>query len=92
MFHQFYTYVRYRAAVQLKKDMNGTIRYKLVGRNWENERLVKNGYIQPEVYKQVNQFFEEFTGGSGKPLEKTLVSVGTNVEPKIIYNLIIFLT
>lgn len=62
-FHQFYTYVRYRAAVQLKKDMNGTIRYKLVGRNWENERLVKNGYIQPEVYKQVNQFFEEFTGG-----------------------------
>src|SRR5690606_31493210 len=38
-------------------------RFKLVGKNWDNERLVENGFIQPGDFKQVNEFFEEFTGG-----------------------------
>ena len=40
--------------------------------------LLKNGF----------ENIEEFTGGSGLPLEKNLISVGTNVEPKIIYDLL----
>lgn len=62
-FNHFYTYVRYRTAVQLSKDLVRNTRFKLVGKNWDNERLVENGFIQPGDFKQVNEFFEEFTGG-----------------------------
>lgn len=60
--NKVYLHVRHRIALQLKKDLKEQRKYKLIGRNWEGQQLVKDGHFSPANYRTVEQFFYEYTG------------------------------
>lgn len=62
IFMNLYTYVRYRVGSQLGIDLRDKSKFKRIGRNWENERLVPDGTFSIHQYKQTKQFFDEYTG------------------------------
>lgn len=60
--NRIYLHIRYKVALQLKRDLEKQIKYKLIGRNWGDQQLVNDGHFSASNYRTVEQFFSEFTG------------------------------
>lgn len=59
---KLYIYIRYKIALEVKKDMEERPKYKITGKGWENQRLVEMGKFLPTDYQTLGDFFAEFTG------------------------------
>lgn len=53
-----------------------------------NRLLPKFSEYRLAIIKNGFENMEEFTGGSDKPLERALLSVGVNVEPKFVFEIV----
>jgi len=48
---KLYIYIRYKIALEVKKDMEERPKYKITGKGWENQRLVEMGKFLPTDYQ-----------------------------------------